>query len=559
MSGIRFSGLASGMDTENMVKELMKAERYKVDKYEQKKTLFEWKTSAYTDMNKSIASFVVESRKSLGIDVDYFGKITSSSVNKMDWVKSTSSSDSSIAEISSNTEALDGTNSINITKLASGVFAGNKNDITGITDIADIKGKTLTVNGEDFTLKADATDAEEILQDLASQINANDNIKGDIVATYDENNKKFFISTKGTGVDSEISFESTNADVRDFLANDLGIAYTVGSTTTDISFTTKDDNPADGTTEYFATKSGQDLELTFNGISMTNDKNEMTINNITINAKATGSVTATTSTDTDAVIDKVNEFVENYNVFIDVVNGKLNEKQNRSYQPLSAEQKEAMKEDDIKLWEEKAKSGLLRNDDYLSSMLSRTRSWIYAEVEGVDDKYNQIAEIGITTTSNYKDNGKLEVDEDKLRAALQDDPTAVMDMLFKSATDSKFNKKESEMDSEILKEKRENTGFFGRIYDEFAAGMQGMIEKAGTSGNDSLYRKVKSNILMDFVTSGSQSIIGKQLSTLNKSIDDENARLLSVENRYWSQFGAMEKAINEMNQQSGWLGQQMGM
>lgn len=543
MSGIRFNGLASGLDTENMVKELMKAERYKVDKYEQKKTLFEWKTSAYTDMNKSIASFVVESRKSLGIDVDYFGNITSSSVNKMDWVKSTSSSDSSIAEITSSTDALDGTNSINISKLASGVFAGSQNTIAVDQDLFATKaaGETvnITINDKSISLDGDAT-----INDLVAAINDDADLKGELSASYDSANEKFFLSTKSTGSTTEIKIGG-DAEVDSLFFGGASLLHMNTTNATATADMVKD-----------TAVNGQDLELIFNGIAMTNDKNEMTINNITINAKATGTVTATTSTDTDAVIDKVNEFVENYNVFIDVVNGKLNEKQNRSYQPLSDEQKEAMKEDDIKLWEEKAKSGLLRNDDYLSSMLSRTRNWIYAEVEGVDTKYNQIAEIGITTTSNYKDNGKLEVDEDKLRAALQDDPTAVMDMLFKSSNSSK---KESEMTSAELEDKRNNTGFFGRIYDEFAVGMQGMIEKAGTSGNDSLYRKVKSNILMDFVTSGSQSIIGKQLSTLNKSIDDENARLLSVENRYWSQFGAMEKAINEMNQQSGWLGQQMGM
>ncbi len=543
MSGIRFSGLASGMDTENMVKELMKAERFKVDKYEQKKTLFEWKTSAYSDMNKSVASFVIESRKSLGVEVDYFGNITPSSVSKMDWVKSTSSSDSSIAEITSNTEALDGTNSINITQLASGVFAGSQNSIAADTDLFATKAAgdtvTVTINGENLSLDGDAT-----ISDLVSAINSNANLKDELNASYDATNEKFFLSTKGTGSSKSIQI---GGDV------EVDGVFFGGASLLHMN-TTNGAVPVDMVKDTAV--NGKDLELTFNGISMTNEKNEMTVNNITINAKTTGTVTATTSTDTEAVIDKVNEFVENYNAFIDLVNGKLNEKQNRDYQPLSKEQKEAMKEDDIKLWEEKAKSGLLRNDDYLSSMLRNTRTWIYAEVEGVDDKYNQVAEIGITTTANYKDNGKLEVDEDKLRAALQDDPTAVMDMLFKS---SGSTKKESEMDRTELEDKRNNTGFFGRIYDEFAAGMQGMIEKAGTSGNDSLYRKVKSNILMDFVTSGSQSIIGKQLATLNKTIDDENARLLGVENRYWAQFGAMEKAINEMNQQSGWLGQQMGM
>lgn len=543
MSSIRFSGLASGMDTENMVKELMKAERYKVDKYEQEKTLFEWKTEAYTNMNKSVASFVIESRKSLGVEVDYFGNITSSSVSSMDWVKTTSSSDSSIAEISSTTNANDGSNSINITQLASGVFSGSKNTIASDQDLFATKAAgetvTVTINGENLSLDGDAT-----ISDLVTAINDNANLKEDLNASYDSVNEKFFLSTKGTGSSKSITIGGdAEVDAVFFgAASLLHMSSTVSGTTADMSKDTA--------------VQGKDLVLEFNGIEMTNEKNEMTVNNINIKAKSVGMITATTTTDTDAVIGKVKEFVENYNAFIDVVNGKLGEKKFRDYQPLSAEQREAMNEDDIKLWEEKAKSGLLKNDDYLSSMLGRTRTWIYAEVNGVSSNYNQIAEIGITTTTNYKDNGKLELDEDKLRAALQDDPSAVMDMLFKSPNSTK---KESDMTNAELTDKRNNTGFFGRIYDEFASGMQSMIEKAGTSGNDTLYRKVKSNILMDFVTSGSQSMIGKQLATINKTIDDENRRLTTIEDKYWSQFGAMEKAISEMNQQSGWIGQQMGM
>ena len=37
-----------------------------------------------------------------------------------------------------------------------------------------------------------------------------------------------------------------------------------------------------------------------------------------------------------------------------------------------------------------------------------------------------------------------------------------------------------------------------------------------------------------------------------------NQYLISVENRYWKQFTAMEKAIQQMNAQSAWLAQQFG-
>ncbi|NLT20373.1 MAG: hypothetical protein GXY16_05185, partial [Syntrophomonadaceae bacterium] len=40
---IRFGGLSSGLDTENIIKQLMRIETMKVDRQFQQKTLLEWK------------------------------------------------------------------------------------------------------------------------------------------------------------------------------------------------------------------------------------------------------------------------------------------------------------------------------------------------------------------------------------------------------------------------------------------------------------------------------------------------------------------------------------
>ncbi len=51
------------------------------------------------------------------------------------------------------------------------------------------------------------------------------------------------------------------------------------------------------------------------------------------------------------------------------------------YAPLTDAQKEDMKEDEIKLWEEKARKGTLRNDSTLKSLLTKMRTSIYTSVE----------------------------------------------------------------------------------------------------------------------------------------------------------------------------------
>ena len=52
--GIRMSGLISGMDTESIIKELMKAHSTKKTKTENKITKHEWKQEKWQELNKKI-------------------------------------------------------------------------------------------------------------------------------------------------------------------------------------------------------------------------------------------------------------------------------------------------------------------------------------------------------------------------------------------------------------------------------------------------------------------------------------------------------------------------
>ena len=54
MAGIRLSGLASGIDTETMIKQLMQAERAPVDRLSQKKQTLTWQRDAYREMNRGL-------------------------------------------------------------------------------------------------------------------------------------------------------------------------------------------------------------------------------------------------------------------------------------------------------------------------------------------------------------------------------------------------------------------------------------------------------------------------------------------------------------------------
>ncbi|MFP3361935.1 flagellar cap protein FliD, partial [Planococcus sp. SIMBA_143] len=76
------------------------------------------------------------------------------------------------------------------------------------------------------------------------------------------------------------------------------------------------------------------------------------------------------------------------------IDDKLTQKRYRDYQPLSDEEKEGRTEKQIELWEERAKSGLIRNDSVLSNALTKMRTALYTPFNGTgaNSDYNQLSE-----------------------------------------------------------------------------------------------------------------------------------------------------------------------
>lgn len=253
-------------------------------------------------------------------------------------------------------------------------------------------------------------------------------------------------------------------------------------------------------------------------------------------------VTLTSTTNVDDMVTKIKEFVDTYNGFVKDLTAQTKESKYRDYAPLTAEQKKDMEESEIKLWEEKAKSGLLRNDSIVRNGLSNMRSLIYETHHGVSDpKYNSLYSIGITTSKTYSDGGTLEIDEKKLRAALEENPDAV-NQLFKNTggkKDDTIQVKDSEgnpvldADGNPQTKKADTRGFMYQLRDSMKAFEVNIEKKAGRS-----------------TMTDNQYTIGKGIVDADKRIDAWQDKLKNIEARYWRQFSAMESAINKANSQS---------
>ena len=243
-------------------------------------------------------------------------------------------------------------------------------------------------------------------------------------------------------------------------------------------------------------------------------------------APTVSAVTMTSTTDTKEIKDKIKDFVKNYNEMLDSLNGLLKEKKHRDFPPLTKEQREDMSESEQKLWDEKAKSGLLRNDSLIREGLAKMRMQFSSPVGNLGDKtIDSLAEIGITTSPRMTENGKLVIDEEKLDKALAKDPEQVVKMFTqRGSVDAKTGE--------------DTRGITERLRDEIKNLTRNIEKKAGKEGaTDQSYG------------------IGKKIVESDDRITKLQAKMKDIEARYWKQFTAMEKAINKANEQSGMFAQ----
>ncbi|MCE7793168.1 flagellar filament capping protein FliD [Salipaludibacillus sp. CUR1] len=270
-------------------------------------------------------------------------------------------------------------------------------------------------------------------------------------------------------------------------------------------------------------RGGTNAEFTVNGLTTHRHSNTFTMNGVTMTLQGTflegeNSVTIGASTDTDKIMDTIKGFVEEYNELVDLVNEKLGQEFYRDYRPLTDDQKDAMTDREIERWEERAMSGLLRNDRTLRSGFNTFRMDMYTPVNtGADAPFNQLAQIGISTTSNYRDGGKLEINEDKLRKAIDTDAEAVFQLFAGDGP--------TQADKGVARRVRESAN--------------GLIDQVSRRAGGLRGRNLNH-----------QFALGRELNSLDDKISNFERRMQQVEQRYWAQFTAMEKAVAKANSQA---------
>ncbi|MCM3493474.1 flagellar filament capping protein FliD [Paenibacillus sp. FSL K6-1566] len=491
---IRFGGIASGLDTDAIISKLMQVERAPVNKLSQQKQLLMWKRDAYREVNTMLTSFRIVTDK-LRFSAAYSKQLASSS-------------NTSVVNTTATSSATSGSYTVRVESLATtALVVGEKKDVnTAVDKISIAADVNISINGTPLTISAGST-----YDTVMKQINSSG---AGVNISYDSINKRFMLSSKATGSGASISI------------NDSSV-----SAMTEI-FNIKPNNANE------ITDSGSKAIVTVNGTQLEMDNNSFEFNGVKFELKgvSTSDVSVTVSRDTQNIASQIKEFVNQYNNLVDKINASTTAKPERSYLPLTDEEKKEMTEKQIELWEGKAKTGLLYRDTILKDVLFTTHNSLIGKVKGLPDELNTLSDIGLNfkkySNGNLSDLGKIEIDEQKLLDAINNNPDGVMNLFTKT----------SQLDPQA-KGYKEEIGFAERLYNDLDTQIKKIIKKIGSG-------------MISDVMDNSQ--FGEQLRIMNDKMDTYERRMLLVENRYYKQFSAMEKAIQKLNSQGSWLSQQLG-
>lgn len=367
-----------------------------------------------------------------------------------------------------------------------------------------------TVNGKTINID-DVTSAT--VSDLIDKIN---NAGAGVTAALDATGQLKLTSDDNT---TKITLGVASSDTTDAAANGRSLIN-------GLSFDSNNKLAAD---TYGQTASGTSGKVTIDGKEYSTDTGKVSVGGVTYTLTAKGSTTVTVTNDTDKLVENVKKFVEDYNTMLDKLNSLYNEKQYSDYDVLTKSQENGMTADQISKWNEKAKSGLLYHDQTLGKIISNLREAIYTPVDSVDSQYNSMMAIGISSST---DRGHLQLDEDKLKTALANDPDCVY-QIFASSGDVTTTDADGATSTTTDYDKE---GVMNRISDKLFLGLKEIKSYAGTSTETS-----------------DGSSLGTLILNLQTKMSNFKTMMDSYESALYKKYDAMETAIQQLSVSLGYI------
>ncbi len=361
-------GLASGLNSGAIIDALMDVERIPILRLQSQKQRLNQQNDIFGKLDGKLDALMSVLQK-----MDTTGELASYTAT---------SSDENKVKVTAGGNATNGAWTVNVTQLAQTMSRSTAGLADSNTTNVGTGSFGITSNGQTWNIDLSANPTNT-LEDIRDAIN---NSAAPVSATLINDGTgatpwRLVVTGDSSGAANAFTFDLTNFTVANaaFNLNQAGSVL----------------------------QNAQDATLSINGLSLTRSTNKVSdaITGLTLDLKATGSSSITSSADNAGVKKKVKEFVDAWNAIVDIT------------APQNAVNSTGQT------------SAILFGDSGLRSMSSHLRGGLNA-VAGGTSSYRTLAGIGIRTGTD----GKLSLDESDFDAALSADFAGVLNVFTDSSS-----------------------------------------------------------------------------------------------------------------------------
>ncbi|WP_428562645.1 MAG: flagellar filament capping protein FliD [Solidesulfovibrio sp. DCME] len=432
---ITYSGLGNGTDFDALITKLVQVEQGRITTLQTWKQSWVRKQEAFQELNSAMLTL-----KSTLKGMDTVGEFL---------VKTTDSTNSLVLSATTGSDALDGSHSITVNRLATAkamvTQTGYSSADTDINASASDATFAYVYQGTTYTL---SVGANATLTDLASIVNNDANNAG-VKASVVYDGSKYYLQMRGmdTGDSASLTIAS-NTSLTGFTAAKFD------TITSNASALLKLDGWPTASNAYITRETNTVTDL---------------VSGLTLSLKSTGTVTITTATDTDAVRENIQTFVEQMNTVRTLL-------QDLTKYDSSTEQ-----------------ASILTGNYGLQLIDTKLKTAVAGKAVGFDytlDTYSVLAQLGITTDAEEGSDteGLLIIDEDTLSGILASNATKAAE-LFAASYVGRSDTSEMALSSYIA-----NTTQCGSYEVSYTTDASGKITGATINGHAAMWHS-NSNLI----------------------------------------------------------------
>ncbi|MBI5747626.1 MAG: flagellar filament capping protein FliD [Nitrospinae bacterium] len=522
-------GLASGLDTTNIISKLIELERKPVTLLENKKNTLDTQFSSWQDVNKKL--YALETAVNAINKKSEFIGVTSSFANN------NSLSTQTVLTATASSSAASGTYTIKVSSLAK----AEKEVSQGFSSTSSTLGigvGTLTITVGSKTTRIDVNSSNNTLDGIKTAIN---NSNAGVTASIINDGSSYRLSITGT---------ATGADNKITIQDNLQGGFA-------------------GLPLFSWTKSqsASNASIELDGISISKSSNVVTdvIDGVTLNLQSAGSGAITFASDTSKVKQNILNFVNAYNDVLSFIKDQFTYDTNK-----------------------KTTGGPLFGNNTLMSIQQKLRGIVSDAVPGLSGSYTYLSQIGIRTGED----GRLSINDSELSDALRNDYSGVSKLFteFGSSTDTnvtyvthsektKGGTYEVRVSGGVVQLRKSGTSAWhdatgsgnywtgGSGYDEEGLKVSLNSLSNGSYGSVTVSLGVAEQLTTDikYLTDKSykglifaeEEDIQKRTKDVNDQIDGLNLRINKKEEGLKRKFTSLEVVMSKLQSQGSYLNQQL--